>query len=184
MNKANVIQELKALASEGMPDEPEVVPVVEQAAPEGEKEAKPKKVAPPEPRKNGLLEVDYAARGFHIDAQVNSANVVRAAEILDGAGMTLEAITGVDWINEKELEVVYDYSYTGGECFRVVVRTRIARHEPNIPTISEVFPGANWHERETFDFFGINFEGHPQLEYLLLPEDCDFHPLLKDFKGC
>ncbi len=184
MNKANVIQELKALASEGMPDETEVAPVVEPASPEGDQEAKPKKAAPPEPRKNGLLEVDYAVKGVHVDVQINSENVVRAAEILDRAAMTLEAVTGVDWIKDKELEVVYDYSYTGGECLRIVVRARIPRDEPNIPTVSEVFGGANWHERETFDFFGINFEGHPQLEYLLLPEDCDFHPLLKDFKGC
>jgi NADH-quinone oxidoreductase subunit C len=184
MNKLNVIEELKALAAEGMPGEPEVAPVAQAAAPEGEEDATPKKAAPPQPRRNGLLEVEYAVKGVHVDVQVAVDQVVRAAQIIDAAGMTLEAITGVDWINDKEMEVVYDYSFTGGECFRVVVRTRIPRDQPNIPTISEVFPGANWHERETFDFFGINFEGHPQLEYLLLPEDCDFHPLLKDFKGC
>ncbi|PLX48372.1 MAG: NADH-quinone oxidoreductase subunit C [Desulfobulbaceae bacterium] len=167
-----------------MPEEPEVAAVAEEAAPEAEEGGKAKKAAPPEPRKNGLLEVDYARRGVHVDVQVAADQVVRAAEIVDAAGMTLEAVTGVDWINDKELEVVYDYAYTGGECFRVVVRARIPRDEANIPTITEVFAGANWHERETFDFFGINFEGHPQLEYLLLPEDCDFHPLLKDFKGC
>lgn len=183
MNKANVIQELKSLASEGMPEEPEVAPVASEPPAEGDETAKPKKAAP-EPRKNGLLELDYARRGVHVDVQVGADQVVRAAEIVDAAGMTLDAITGVDWISDKELEVVYDYTYTGGECFRVVVRARIPRDEPTIPTITEVFAGANWHERETFDFFGINFEGHPQLEYLLLPEDCDFHPLLKDFKGC
>jgi NADH-quinone oxidoreductase subunit C len=46
-----------------------------------------------------------------------------------------------------------------------------------------VFPGANWHERETHDFFGIVFLGHPDLSPLLLPEDADFHPLRKDFPG-
>jgi NADH-quinone oxidoreductase subunit C len=184
MNKLNVIQELKALAAEGMPAEPAVAPVAPAAASEAEEGAAPKKAAPPAPRKNGLLEVDYAVKGVHVDVQLAADQVVRAAQIVDAAGMTLEAVTGVDWIADKELEVVYDYSYTGGECFRVVVRSRIPRDQPTIPTISEVFPGANWHERETFDFFGINFEGHPQLEYLLLPEDCDFHPLLKDFKGC
>ena len=184
MNKTNVIQELKALAAEGMPDEPEVAPAAPEVAPEGEEEAKPKKAAPPEPRKNGLLEVDFAKKGVHVDVQLNSDQVVRAAEIIDAEGLTIEAVTGVDWIKDNEMEVIYDYSYTGGECFRIVVRARIPRDEPTIPTVSEVYPGANWHERETFDFFGINFEGHPQLEYLLLPEDCDFHPLLKDFKGC
>jgi NADH-quinone oxidoreductase subunit C len=182
MNKATIITELKALAAEGMPDEPEVVeaPPVE----EPEEGAKKKKAAPPEPRKNGLLELDYAKRGVHVDVQMTTDQVVRGAEILDNEGLQLESITGVDWIKEKELEVVYDFSYTGGECFRVVLRVRIPRDEPNIPTLNDVFPSANWHERETYDFFGINFEGHPQLENLLLPEDSDFHPLLKDFKGC
>lgn len=184
MNKENVIQELQALAAEGMADQPEVASVPPVAGPAGEEEAKPKTATPPVPRRNGVLEVEYAVRGVHVDVQIKGDQVVRAAQILDEAGMTLEAITGVDWISDQELEVVYDYSYTGGHCFRVVVRARIPRHEPTIPTVSGVFAGANWHERETFDFFGIHFEGHPQLEYLLLPEDCDFHPLLKDFKGC
>jgi len=52
-----------------------------------------------------------------------------------------------------------------------------------VPTISAVFPGANWHERETHDFFGIRFAGHPNLIPLLLPEDADYHPLRKDFKA-
>ncbi|MDR9500548.1 MAG: NADH-quinone oxidoreductase subunit C [Desulfurivibrionaceae bacterium] len=184
MNKENVIQELQALAAEGMAEQREEASAAPVAEPAGEEEAKPKKALPPEPRRNGVLEVEYAVRGVHLDVQIKGDQVVRAAQILDEAGMTLEAITGVDWMKDQELEVVYDYSYTGGPCFRVVVRARIPRHEPTIPTVSEVFAGANWHERETFDFFGIHFEGHPQLEYLLLPEDCDFHPLLKDFKGC
>jgi NADH-quinone oxidoreductase subunit C len=62
-----------------------------------------------------------------------------------------------------------------------VIRTRIRRDNPEIPTISPVFPGANWHERETHDFFGIRFSGHPDLTPLLLPEDADYHPLRKDF---
>ncbi len=81
------------------------------------------------------------------------------------------------------LEVVYDYNYTGGELCRVVVRCRLERANPEIPTISNVFAGADWHERETHDFFGIKFLGHPDLSPLLLPEDADFHPLLKDFEA-
>jgi len=50
-----------------------------------------------------------------------------------------------------------------------------------LPTISSVHPGANWHERETHDFFGVQFTGHPDMSPLLLPEDADFHPLRKDF---
>lgn len=80
------------------------------------------------------------------------------------------------------IEVVYDFNHFQENC-RVVVRTRIPRDNPELPTISSIFPGANWHERETHDFFGVRFQGHPDLSPLLLPEDADFHPLLKDFKA-
>ncbi len=80
------------------------------------------------------------------------------------------------------MEVVYDFSHYQENC-RVVVRTRVPRDNPELPTISSIFQGANWHERETHDFFGIRFLGHPDLTPLLLPEDADFHPLLKDFKA-
>ena len=79
-----------------------------------------------------------------------------------------------------QMEVVYDYNHFDTLC-RVVVRTRLDRANPEVPTISNIFPGANWHEREQHDFFGIKFSGHPDLSPLLLPEDADFHPLLKDF---
>lgn len=172
------------LAAEGLPAEELVEEVPEeevQAAEEGEGEAKAKKKEEDAPRENGLLETDYAALGTHIDVQVNPDQVVRAAEILDSEGMTIEMVTGVDWIKENQFEVIYDYSYTGGELFRVLVRARVDRDNPDIPTVSGVFGGANWHERETWDLMGINFVGHPQLERFLLPEDADFHPLRKDF---
>jgi len=82
-----------------------------------------------------------------------------------------------------KLEVVYDYNRTDGELCRVVIRCRLDRDEPEISTISGIIPGADWHERETHDFFGIVFTGHPDLSPLLLPEDADFHPLRKDFKA-
>ena len=119
---------------------------------------------------------------MHIDVQCDPEQVVEAAQILKDAGLFLESVSGVDWIKEEQLEVVYDYNLTQAEFCRVVVRTRVPRSEPEVPTISDVHPGANWHERETHEFFGITFQGHPYLVPLLLPEDADFHPLLKDFK--
>ena len=92
----------------------------------------------------------------------------------------MDTITGVDWMAEGQMEVVYDYFHPS-KALRVVVRARIPRDNPEIPTILKVFPGANWHERETHDFFGIRFLGHPDLTPFLLPEDADFHPLRKDY---
>ncbi len=81
----------------------------------------------------------------------------------------------------EDMEVVYDFNHFDELC-RVTVRTRVERDNPEVPTISDIYPGANWHERETHDFFGIKFAGHPDLSPLLLPEDADFHPLKKDFQ--
>jgi NADH-quinone oxidoreductase subunit C len=124
--------------------------------------------------------VDYAAKGYHCEATVSPDQVVAAAELLDKEGLALDTITGVDWMAEGQMEVVYDYFHPA-KALRVVVRTRIPRDNPEIPTILKVFPGANWHERETHDFFGIRFLGHPDLTPFLLPEDATYHPLRKDY---
>ncbi len=129
----------------------------------------------------GILLTDHAARGTAIDVLCGPDKVAGAAEIMDEHGFFLEAITGVDWLKEDQLEVLYDYNHYGSEPCRVVIRTFISRSEPEIPTISHITPAADWHERETHDFYGIKFVGHPNLIPILLPEDADFHPLLKDF---
>ena len=144
--------------------------------------ASPGPTATPPPSPNPVQSVDYSLKGYHLDITVPPGQVVLAAEILDKNGFGLDAITGVDWIAQNEMEIVYDYFHPLSP-LRVVVRARVPRSQPEIPTIYEVFPGANWHERETHDFFGIRFLGHPDLTPLLLPEDADYHPLRKDFNA-
>ncbi|MEE4243017.1 MAG: NADH-quinone oxidoreductase subunit C [Desulfopila sp.] len=134
-------------------------------------------------RTNGVIERDYQVHGYHIDAQVDPEQLLEAVGIVDSLGYFIESITGVDWIKENQLEVVYDFSRYDFDLCRVVIRTRVDRDAPVVPSITSIYAGANWHERETHDFFGIKFEGHPHLIPLLLPEDADFHPLLKDFKA-
>ena len=158
------------------------VPDVKEVPKEEAAEETSKK-APKEPRKNGLLERDYAIHGYHLDAQVAPEQLVEAVTILDEAEFFIESITGVDWIKENQLEVIYDFSRYDFDLCRVVIRTRLDRKTPEVPTITGIYAGANWHERETHDFFGVKFTGHPHLIPLLLPEDADFHPLLKDFKA-
>jgi NADH-quinone oxidoreductase subunit C len=63
----------------------------------------------------------------------------------------------------------------------LLLRTRIPREEPRLASLTEVFRGANWHERETFEMFGVIFEGHPLLIPLLLPDGFEGHPLRKEF---
>jgi NADH-quinone oxidoreductase subunit C len=160
--------ELSRLAPPALPD-PAVVSG--EPAPSGEGS-----VPPPTPCRL----VDYARHGVHLDATVDAANVVAAAGILDAHGFGMDCVTGVDWLAQGRMEVVYDYFHPAGP-WRIAVRAHIPRENPEIATVSEIFPGANWHERETHDFFGIRFLGHPDLSPLLLPEDADFHPLRKDY---
>jgi NADH-quinone oxidoreductase subunit C len=63
---------------------------------------------------------------------------------------------------------------------RVRVKTQVHTAEP-VPTVSSIWPGADWFEREVFDLFGIEFTGHPDLRRLMMPEDWEGHPLRKDY---
>jgi NADH-quinone oxidoreductase subunit C len=64
---------------------------------------------------------------------------------------------------------------------RLLIRTRIPKDKPELPSAVPIYRGANWHERETFEMFGITFTNHPNLIPLLLPDGFDGHPLRKDF---
>ena len=83
---------------------------------------------------------------------------------------------------EDELEVEYDFNRFSAR-HRVCLRVRTPRSTPQINTVAEIYPIAHWHEREIHEFFGIVFIGHPYLIPLLLPEDAEYHPLLKDYRA-
>ena len=137
---------------------------------------------PPPPAPSPVQLTDAKAKGYHLDATVVPEQVVAAAKIMDLHGFGIDAVTGVDWMTAGQMEVVYDFFHPTSP-LHVVVRTRVPRDKAEVPTIQEVFAGANWHERETHEFLGIKFLGHPDLSPLLLPEDATYHPLRKDFTG-
>ena len=76
---------------------------------------------------------------------------------------------------------VVTHLFSTSRGYSVRLKVRLPRDEPRCPTVSDLWPGANWHERETTEMFGIAFEGHPQPVKLLLPEPFEGHPLRKDF---
>jgi len=156
-------------------------PVAKPAAPVAPKPA-PAPAAPPPPPPKPVQIWKFEEKGLHLEVTVEPANVVAAAEIMDRHGFAIDAVTGMDWPTQGLLEVIYDFLHFENG-MRVAFRARVARNDPKIPTISKVFPGADWHERETHDFFGINFVGHRDLSPFLLPDDATYHPLLKDFKA-
>ena len=90
-----------------------------------------------------------------------------------------------DWLSAYDDEdaglavVVHVWSTSSHQS--VVLRTHVARDDSRLPTLTSVWPGANWHERETFEMFGIDFDGHPNLVSLLLPDGFEGNPLRKEF---
>lgn len=96
----------------------------------------------------------------------------------------LETITAVDWLERvPRYDVVYQLLSLSNQCFvRLKVRVGQRREEhPAVPTVTGVWPGANWYEREVNDLFGIIFTGHPDLRRILMPSDWTTHPLRKDY---
>jgi NADH-quinone oxidoreductase subunit C len=94
----------------------------------------------------------------------------------------LSTITGVDrYPAEPRFEVVYHLlSLERNEKLRV--KCRLSGGDPAIDSVTSVWRGANWYERETFDLFGIQFRNHPGLTRIMLPDDWVGHPLRKDYK--
>ena len=81
---------------------------------------------------------------------------------------------------ENRFGVIYNlFSLTNK--FRLRLKTFTEEEDPKVPTVTGVWGTANWHERETFDMFGIVFVGHPDLRRVYMPEEFEHHPLRKDF---
>ena len=91
-------------------------------------------------------------------------------------------VSGVHYPERIGCELVALYpllSMTKNQRIRLEVCT--SEVDPHIPSLVEVYGGNNWHERETFDMFGIIFDGHPGLTRILMPDDWDGHPQRKDY---
>jgi NADH-quinone oxidoreductase subunit C len=93
----------------------------------------------------------------------------------------LADITCVDWYpSEPRFEVVYNFlSISRKE--RVRIKVLLDGSDPNVESLTSLWPGANYFEREVFDLFGVRFNGHPNLRRILMPDDWEGHPLRKDY---
>ena len=91
----------------------------------------------------------------------------------------LLSVTATDWPDQyPRFWVVYELLSTAHR-HRLRMKVGVDERDPRIDSATPIHPGANWHERETFDFYGIAFDGHPDLSRILLPDDWEGHPLRK-----
>ena len=116
--------------------------------------------------------------------------VVRPSELLEAleylrsegdlAFRFLSDLTCTDWPgNEPRFWLAY-HLLSVEEGHRLRVKVGLEGDDPRAPSVTALYPTANWHEREVYDFFGITFEGHPDLRRIEMPEDWEGHPLRKD----
>ncbi len=133
---------------------------------------------------------------------------VKAESLRDVAGLVRDhddlkmecchLISGVDWPDPKsetggEMEVIYhlcSYAFPADEAYKqraekndpwIALKVRVPRDKPEVPTVMDIWTGADWHERETYDLVGIRFTMRKELFRILLPEDWPGHPLQKDW---
>ncbi len=115
---------------------------------------------------------------------VSSAHIVAACQALQGPGLEFVAfsdVTAVDFHPNREprFDVVY-HLVSPHRRARVRLKVRVSA-EQAVPTLSDLFPGAGWPERELYDLFGIVFDGHADLRRLMMPDDWEGYPLRKDY---
>ncbi len=123
-----------------------------------------------------VREVDHRQRGYHLDVRLESGQLRDLAALLLDSGFYLGFLSGLHV--RPAIEVTYQFAHHDFPC-RLMARVAV-NADGTLPTIADIYKGADWHEREVRDFFGVVFAGHPNLVPLLLPEDAvDLKPLLK-----
>jgi NADH-quinone oxidoreductase subunit D/NADH-quinone oxidoreductase subunit C/D len=130
--------------------------------------------------------ISLDSRSGYSGIVVDKDKLIEVAQVIrDEMGFDyLSSATAVDYLGIEEgdpLEMVYHaYRTSGGSA--LVFKTKTDREEAKVPSLTSIYPGANFQEREAYDLFGIQFEGHPNLRRILLWEGFDGFPMRKDWK--
>jgi len=164
---------------------------------ESEEDAAPKEPSPLQPRLDYFVKLVKEAMGddtiqeafinekdAHLPcAVIKNENWLETSELLKNHSELklnyLRNLTGVDY--ETHMEVVYHLLSLETK-HEYCIKVRTDRDTPSVPSVTPVWPTANWNEREVFDLLGIDFPGHPDLRRIMMSDDWVGHPLRKDYE--
>jgi NADH-quinone oxidoreductase subunit C len=133
---------------------------------------------------------DDAVTGTHLQREQATLEVAPArvrdvlAYLRDGEEEPwpcLMSVHGCDYLPEEPRLGVHYQLLSMQRCDRLNVRTRLGADDPHVPTVVDLFPTADFQEREVYDMFGVFFDGHPDMRRILLPEDYEGYPQRRDF---
>jgi NADH-quinone oxidoreductase subunit C len=124
----------------------------------------------------GLLTIEVAASDAHEIIQWLKEDAVLRVDFLTNIG-------GVHYpeAENREFAVVY-HLHSLVHNFRIRIKAFVPLSNPSILSLTDIYSGSNWMERETFDFYGIQFINHPNLIRILNEEDMDYHPMRKEYQ--
>lgn len=121
--------------------------------------------------------VEEKGLGFTLNA--DRKELLKVATGLQEAGFDLLLfVTGVDYPDTVKL--VYRL-YSSTKRISLFVKSEVPKSDPTIDSLTSLWPNANWHERETYDLFGVEFKGHPKMKRIFMPDDWVGYPLRKDY---
>jgi len=118
--------------------------------------------------------------------EVKKEDIKKIIHYLKDSSLEFNFLTDICGIHypefpEKEIGVVY-HLHNMMANFRLRLKIFMSRENIEVDSLTELYAGANWMERETFDFYGIKFKGHPDLRAILNMEDLGYHPMLKEYR--
>ncbi|NIF07073.1 NADH-quinone oxidoreductase subunit C [Chryseobacterium sp. Tr-659] len=121
-----------------------------------------------------------------LTVEVKKEDIKKIIHYLKDSSLEFNFLTDICGIHypefpEKEIGVVY-HLHNMMANFRLRLKIFMSRENIEVDSLVELFAGANWMERETYDFYGIKFKGHPDLRPILNMEDLGYHPMLKEYR--
>jgi NADH-quinone oxidoreductase subunit C len=131
------------------------------------------------------VQLEFSEYKDELTLQVQKQNITEVCKLLKNdvelKFIHCEDVTAIDWAKRKNRFTVVYHLFSLKNKFRLVLKADVDESDCNIDSVSSVWRAANWHEREVYDMYGINFNNHPDLRRMYMPEEFEHYPLRKDF---